>query len=58
VKRKFENEVDKPTNIPAQARPKSSAIAASVLQKNFTSTQKSVSSLHQSNPVALDSIDI
>ena len=31
VKRKFENEVDKPTNIPAQARPKSSAIAAPTL---------------------------
>ena len=58
VKRKFENEVEKPTNIPAQARPKSSAIAAPTLQKNFLSTQKSVSALHQSTPVSLDAINV
>ena len=60
VKRKFENDLDKPTNIPAQPKSKTgtTSTAAPVLQKNYLSHQKSTASLRSSNTLDASQISI
>lgn len=58
VKRKFENDVDRPTNIPAQSKTKTgtTSLAAPVLSRSYASQLKSTTSVHSSTTLDVSQV--